>query len=184
MRRAPLLIFPVLLAGCFSSPTRTTIPESVPIGDYKRIAVMPFQSQNNGGPAMADAFATGFMSSGFMVVERGLLEGILKTQKIDFNTDALKPEDLQLLGQSAKVDAVIFGTINSVLGSESGEIHSVSLRMVDVKTGDLVMSSTYRNSAYLEPPEIPEQMMKHIRKKYRRAIKVLKKKAKKKNRRR
>lgn len=165
LQRASLLLFCVFLSGCFGSQTSTLVQSSQELEGIRRIAVLPFRAQYGDGQAMGDAFVTEFMSAGFLVVERGLLEGVFRSLSLDFEAGALRPEELANVAKAAKVEAVVFGTLQAESEKSGGDILSVSLRMVGAQTGEILLSSTYRNEKLLPANQIPGTMMQDIRKK-------------------
>ena len=164
LKRAALILLSALLSGCFGSQTSTLVQPSQELEGTRRIAVLPFRAQYGDGQAMGDAFVTEFMSAGFLVVERGLLEGVFRSLSLDFETGALRPEELVSVAKSAKVDAVIFGTLQAESEKVGGDLLSVSLRMVSAQSGEILLSSTYRNEKLLPANQIPGAMMKDIQK--------------------
>lgn len=170
------------LAGCFGSQTSTLIQPTPTLENIKRIAVLPFQSQHGNGLAMSDAMVTEFMSAGFYVVDRGLLEGVFRSLSLDFDAGALKPEELVAVGKATNVDAVVFGTLHADSEKLGGDIQAVSLRMVAVQNGEVVLSSTFKNEKLLLSHAIAPEMMDNILsrlKKYRRAMERGRRKAEK-----
>lgn len=167
------------VSGCFSRPTDTFLKPSLDIDARRRIAILPFESKHGDGQAMADAFVTEFMSAGFTVVDRGLLEGAGRSLNINVQGGVLEPEELTKLAAKLRLHGVVFGTLNAEPERQGGEVRSVSLRMVDADNGEVILSSTFKNEKTLPAFQIPNEMMSHIFKRVKKAVKAKKRQEKK-----
>lgn len=162
--------------GCLPSfPTQTYVQPANNLDTDKRIAILPFEARHGDGQAMADAFVTEFMSAGFTVVDRNVLEGVGKNLGIDLSARVLQPEELARIAEKAKVDALVFGTLNADSERQGGLVHSVSLRMVNAKSSEVILSSTFKNEKELPAYQIPHAMMSNIGSRVKKSIKQKKK---------
>ncbi len=141
----------LFLAGCGSGTTRlftkpiaestyVTYPEWGPDCD---VAVMPFvnvSKDKDAGLKARDLFVTELYISGAFkdVVDEGQMVEVMKKLKLR-ETDNIGKDTLKTLGDSLGVQAVIFGTVEVYNErSTQGAQFAVSLRMVDVDTGQIL----------------------------------------------
>jgi len=128
--------------------------------NYQRIAVFPFDTKWADGRSMADSFITQFLSLEFTIVDRSLIQAILQEMNVTDPT-VLSKAQLQKLKQEANADAIVFGSIDAK--KPGTEIDAVSLRMIDLNTGDVLISSSFKNDKQIEAGQIPGQMIADIR---------------------
>lgn len=157
--------------GCLSFPTSTYVQPVNSLDVEKRIAVLPFESRHANGQSMADAFVTEFMRAGFTVVDRNLVEGVAKNLGIDLSARVIEPTELAKIAEKAKLDAIVLGTINAEPEKQGGTILSVSVRMVNARSGEVIVSSTFKNEKELAPYQIPKVMMSHLTSKVKGSVK-------------
>ncbi len=141
----------LFLVGCGSGTTRlftkpiaestyVTYPEWGPDCD---IAVMPFvnvSKDKDAGLKARDLFITELYISGAFkdVVDEGQMVEVMRKLKLR-ETDPISKDTLKTLGDSLGVQAVIFGTVQVYNErSNKGAQFAVSLRMVDVDTGQIL----------------------------------------------
>lgn len=165
------LITAFLGSGCLSFPTQTYVQPVNNLDVEKRIAVLPFEARHGNGQAMADHFVTEFIGTGFTVVDRNLVDGAAKGLGIDLSGQALEPTEMAKLAEKAKVEAFVFGTLNAEPEKQGGLVLSVSLRMVNAKSGEVILSSTFKNEKELPAYRIPKVMMSHIGSRVRKSVK-------------
>ena len=173
----PAVLLVTLVVGC--ATTNTVVRQGSDLKKYRRVAILPFQAQSGGGDAMADAFVTQFMAAGFSVVERRQIEAIFKELGLNMS-GVLSQREVKEVGKMAHADALVFGSMEAsyqqayyIIGGYApgtSELHAgfVSLRMVDVETGEVVLTSTFENgkAQYARgTSKIPGIMMDDIRSK-------------------
>ncbi|MHB8174019.1 MAG: hypothetical protein ACYDFU_06115 [Nitrospirota bacterium] len=141
----------LFLAGCGSGTTRlftkpiaestyVTYPEWGPDCD---VAVMPFvnvSKDKEAGLKARDLFITELYISGAFkdVVDEGQMVEVMKKLKLR-GTDNIGKDTLKTFGDSLGVQAIIFGTVEEYNErSNKGAQFAVSLRMVDVDTGQIL----------------------------------------------
>lgn len=106
----------------------------------KRIAIIPFNNDGLGlGRAVSDALATELMAMGFDVVERAQFNSILSEIKLD-NSGAITATQGQDLSRLLNVDGYVFG---SIFSNVQGEIYTLNIRLVDIRSGEVLLSSNY-----------------------------------------
>jgi curli biogenesis system outer membrane secretion channel CsgG len=149
-----LLTF-VLLSACTASVQSYKRP-GVRFSDYKRIAVVRFDCSDYGaGQEVADTFGLELMRRGFNVIERSQLRAVI-------NEEALVQSGLIESAKAALkvsgVDSIVVGSISSyncrpgtiVAGSlvlSTNNCHvSLSMKMLDVQTGDILWAANGAHS--------------------------------------
>ena len=167
------LLVSVFFFGCASLPVKTVKNEGFSLDKYKKIAVVHFKGNNkDAGESLAEMCVPHLMDAGFDVVERSELESILKEQKIELS-GAIDNEKMQQIGKLAGVNALVLGSFHyykketktivtnrrrplrllpAVRTTAWERIDStmkfdnVSIRIVDVETGKVLISSTYKDT--------------------------------------
>ncbi|MGC2424540.1 MAG: GNA1162 family protein [Nitrospirota bacterium] len=139
------------LVGCgggttrlFSKPiaesTYVTYPEW---GPNRVVAVMPFvnvSKDKDAGLKARELFITELYVAGVFkdVVDEGQMVEVMKKLKLR-ETDNIGKDALKTLGDNLGVQAVIFGTVEEYSErSNKGAQFAVSLRMIDVDTGEIL----------------------------------------------
>lgn len=149
--RVRLLIGAILLLltmGCGGS--NSFLHEEADWGYYERVGVLPFASLTNdrlAGDKMSSAFTSHLIfSRKFAVAEPGQF---LSAYSISVGANTAPPiglpiTNLSALGDSAGVQGIFEGTVRDFLeGSATGRpLVSVEVRLVDVKTGTIVWSTS------------------------------------------
>ncbi len=137
-----------------------------------RVAVLPFRSPKGPDSGIADAFATELLASGFTLVERAELASLLEELKLGY-TGAAGSTSIKRVGELAQADAVVSGSLEPwVEGNIAAEsIRQLSLRLVDVETGRILLSSTFRNGGAipLARSAVPGIVIKDVRRAIREA---------------
>ena len=148
---AMLLVAALSLAGCGGATTRlfskpiaespyVTYPEWGPNRD---VAVMPFinvAKDKDAGLKVRELFITELYASGAFkdIADEGEMLEVMKKLKVR-ETDNFGKDTIKTLGDNLGVQAVIFGTVEEYTErSNKGALFAVSLRMVDVETGQIL----------------------------------------------
>jgi len=160
----------LIAAGC-APGVKTIRSRSFDPSSVNRIAVTALSGPNpRAGQAIADSIVPDLMEMGFTVVERAQLEKLTAEQSLHL-TGAVDPATLQEVGRLAGVQAILLGDFaghvektavrriararprlrrpgRAVIAGvrEDYMIDSLSLRLVSVSTGEVLISSTRRNS--------------------------------------
>jgi hypothetical protein len=142
-----------------------------------RVAIMPLKATSGGGDTMADGFTTGLLSLGFEVIERSQLSSVFSELKLD-ETGAVNSDAIKRIGKLSQADAVLLGSIERTryqapdaasYGADGGSgwlTRAVSVRLVDVESGKVLLSSTFTNGdgpqAYVPSSDIPSTITEDI----------------------
>lgn len=127
------------------------------------------------GSAVSDALGANLLDSGFRIIERTYLNKIIEEQGLSISglTTSI---DYKKIGQISNVDFLLTGTVIANyresaffyggLGgaNKSIEISGVTARIVDVKTGEVVLSATYTPDAIRPPIFFGEELAAIIKK--------------------
>ena len=163
---------PVLLlcsaVACGSVPTQTWINPMFQPQVHQKVVVLPFDSKFADGRNMADAFVTQFMGCGFVAVERGLADSVIQEINLEGGVGALNVAQLKKMREVLNADGIVLGSIDAL---KTGEVNSVSLRLIDIRTGDVLLSSSFKNEKMIEVNQIPSAMMEDISKQLRQLAK-------------
>jgi len=116
---------------------------SLSVGD-KKISILPSEEFNKNEVSLADALTTAFMETHFKIIERSQIFRILEEHRLSF-TGILEKENLDLIGKVANIDAIVICSkslfpVRNMYGTIIGQNANVNLRMVDIKTGSIIMT--------------------------------------------
>jgi hypothetical protein len=150
----PVLFFLILLllAGCRSADAPSLhIKQDMDFSFIKRIAVLPFKNLtavNNGDEVVRAYVANELLSSGFVdVVVPGDVASAMSGQGIK-DISSMSGSDIQALGRAMKVQAVVFGTVETWQEVQSGSIAvpeiTLTVMMADCSSGNIIWSVTWR----------------------------------------
>ncbi|OGF48742.1 MAG: hypothetical protein A2231_13220 [Candidatus Firestonebacteria bacterium RIFOXYA2_FULL_40_8] len=189
VRGAVVLFFAVIFAGC-ASGVKTVKSGDFNMDKYKKIAVMDFEGNNEAaGKALAESMVPALMEAGFEVMERSALEKLMKEQKLGL-TGIVDSSQISRIGSLAGVKALVLGNFHAekkekkkmiavrkrrgifrprvaVLGSIETEtvFNNISIRIVDVETGKVLLSSSSKNEIDVEDVDnYFDEVSKEIRK--------------------
>jgi len=152
----------LVLGGCAGPPVDVQIARELYDRPAMTIAVLPFEQSEpssdhqetlwrdtavrDAGALVSDMFTTELMRAPrFKLVERSRIKTILDEQDLSLS-QLLAKRSAQEIGNLLGVDAVVLGTVaefrngNTAFGS-SWTIYSYSMRMVDTKTGIVLIST-------------------------------------------
>jgi len=162
MKKGVIVVLGLMLTGC-------AIPEKHQDGRYaptiispsfkkenKRIAILPFLNSGKEGTdqGISDTLSTKLMEIGFTVVDRSQLEAVFGELKLNMS-GAISPSKLKEVGKILSVDSIVQGTmqykhipaqgyVNAWGGSQVSDSYSfegITMRMIDVETGEVLLSS-------------------------------------------
>ncbi|OGF48759.1 MAG: hypothetical protein A2231_13280 [Candidatus Firestonebacteria bacterium RIFOXYA2_FULL_40_8] len=162
-----LLILAVFLAGCSSQ--RVATRKDYNFANIKRVAILGFSSHmdyRNSGDVVADGFVLQLMNRGFKVVERNKINSILSEQQLA-TMNKLDEETVKKVGKILGVDAILTGSVIKYIEDKKTVIYyndkdgapasqsnlqlaeiSVSARLFDVETGEIVWSGSDHDSGF------------------------------------
>lgn len=142
------MFFTVTLAGCMS--TKGFVKDSVRLSAIKKIAVLPFASNDTGaGNTIADSLAAELVASRFVIVERSQIEKLLAERNLSIAGIVSGRENFA--GKVTGVDAFILGSASTskgfaglAYGGMIDYVSTCSARMVDVITGEVLFAVNYK----------------------------------------
>lgn len=153
--RLPVFLLGLLALCSCATPSHYT-SEAVGIGYVKRIVVLPFE--NHSGTKFAeerfrDVVTTEILSRGlFDVVEKGESQRFLREELVRKEQENLDLATAQRLGEDLNVEAYLAGSVgewdDKQNGSYSYPLISATLRLVDVKTGQIIWQASDSESGY------------------------------------
>ena len=160
------LFFSLLLSGC--GPTRnfymkTVVSPSSVVNTKMKIAIIPENWYWLGSPNFFPrALITELLDIGFEVIERTQLEkvlgetvleqqGVTKEEKQNKAKEVQKGMDISILdknsikklGELLGVDAFL---LTYIIPNQNGNIDQATFRLVDIRTGKVMFSTTFVNS--------------------------------------
>ena len=161
------LIAAMFLAGC--SSTRFSISKDYDFTRIKRIAVTDFSNHleyRNSGDSVADEFLTQLMKKGYKIVERNKINSILGEQQLA-DSNKLDPETIKRAGKILGVDAILTGSVVKYVQDSKTIVYftdkdgntssqsmlqqaeiSISARLFDVESGEVIWSGSDRDSGF------------------------------------
>jgi len=150
-----LALWFALLSGCGTTP-RYYAAESLGLGYVKRVVVLPFENHTETKFAelrFSDVVTTEILSRGlFEVVEKGEAQRFLREELVQKEQDTLDQVTAMRLGQELNVQAYLSGAVEdfSVVqnGSYSYPVIAATLRLVDVKTGQIIWQASGSETGY------------------------------------
>ena len=154
--RLMILVFCLgLLSSCASAP-RHYAAESLGLGYVKRVVVLPFANHTEFKHAelrFSDVVTTEILSRGlFEIVEKGEAQRFLREELVQKKQETLDQATGMRLGQELNVEAYLAGAVEDFSevqnGSYSYPVIAATLRLVDVKTGQIIWQTSGSESGY------------------------------------
>ena len=146
-----LTLLALLAAGC--GGPRSFVHPSTDIGFYKRLGVVNFTNltaDRFAGEKMTSSFVTELLlQKKFEVVEPGEFERLVAEVRGSSNVERkdLGAEQIKLIGDRAGINGIIEGEVKEFqmtrIGAEDFPLISVSIRLVDAPSGQVVWMSSY-----------------------------------------
>jgi len=145
----------VLLSGCATTPKHYAA-ESLGLGYVKRVVILPFENNTEikyAGQRFSDVVTTEILSRGlFEVVEKGETRRFLREELVQKEQETLDQATALRLGQELNVQAYLAGAVEDFSavqnGSYSYPVIAATLRLVDVKTGQIIWQTSGSESGY------------------------------------
>ncbi len=153
MKKIVLLSFTFLIfISCvtikrqFKKSSEIIISPNFHFEKYKRITIIPFKTNRTERTNfnISDSLSTSLMKFGYTVVERTQLEAIFRELNIEL-TGFITQSAMARIGKLLKIDALVMGSLEYDGGQGYWWLVSGNMRMVDVTTGEL-MVSIYSNA--------------------------------------
>ncbi len=131
-----------LLTGCAFPTTKSSA--RIDVNQLGVVAVMPFDGYN--GAQFSDATAQELLFKGVRLVDRQKLMDIIAEQGMSASS-ITNGGGFQKIGGLAGVDHIVSGSVTPIVvylsGAPSGKVSNASLKIVSVKTGEIVAISNY-----------------------------------------
>jgi TolB-like protein len=136
-----------LSLGCLSpkSLTNTTISPEVSLPDRPRIAVLPMELAGYADEDLTvvrqnwrNMVESGFLENSFRVVDRDLVDNILKEQHFQ-RSGVVNTTTSVEVGKILGINLVLMGTVR-VLAADGSKFH-IQLRIIDVQSAELVATT-------------------------------------------
>jgi hypothetical protein len=143
MRLLRLILLGVVLAGCAEAPPMiypVTIGSHVPGREEKKYRIVVWATDSS----IASTITSAALSNGHTVVERTRLQEVFKEQTIILTHTSDDDAQILRVGKLLGANTVIFAE-HSI---STRKVVSVSVRAVDVETGEIIFSG----SAYFRVP--------------------------------
>lgn len=152
---AVLFILILTLSGCAQPGHHFTDP-AIGLGYVKKIAILPLENftQNKGIEARTwELLTTQILAAGlYDVVEKGELFRFLRDEIRGNEKELIDQRIAKRMAREFNIDAYVAGSIDEFTevrnGSYSYPVIAVSLRMVDVKTGNILWKASHNASGY------------------------------------
>lgn len=156
MKRFGLILLTFLFVSACAASVQSYKRPGVKFSDYKKIAVVRFDSSDYGaGQEVSDTIGLEFIKRGFNVIERSQLRAVI-------DEEALVQSGLIESAKSALkisgVNSIVVGSISSYncrpciiaagsLALSTNNCHvSLSMKMLDVQTGDILWAANGAHS--------------------------------------
>ncbi len=144
------------LSACAQRQPAYFAAESLGLGYVKRVVVLPLENHTDVTHAherFHDAVTTEILRRGlFEVVEKGEAQRFLREELVRKEQAALDQATAQRLGQELSVEAYMAGAIEDFSEQQNGSytypVVAATLRLIDVKTGQIIWQSSGSESGY------------------------------------
>lgn len=115
----------------------------------------------------SDALVPSFMDTGFRVIERKKIDLLLREAELQ-GSGIVDPDGAVRFGKIARVRFVVYGNglVNPSGSKGSYFLHSVSVKMVDVETGETALAASW-SGAGLRPPDVAERIGRDMAEKFK-----------------
>lgn len=151
-----LLLLMLTLSACASQQTAHYAAETLGLGYVKRVVVLPLENNtemNFAHQRFVDAVTTEILRRGlFEVVEKGETQRFLREELVRKELETLDQATASRLGQELSVQAYLAGAVDDFSekqnGSYSYPVVAATLRLVDVKTGQIIWQASGSESGY------------------------------------
>jgi TolB-like protein len=136
----------VLVGGCATNTSMQYVRRNIDYSDFKRIAVLPFESLTTdeyAGEKIRKTVITELLSRGVDVVEPGEVTRVLIEQKIK-SLGSVRTADLQNVAKTLGVGALMMGSVEAYGISKGISVSypevSINLRLVEASSGNIIWS--------------------------------------------
>ena len=157
-----LLVSVSLLSGCTSTRVITNISSGKTLDSFDKYTIAVVSSlRTPESIAFSDMLSTELLGLGFHVIERNRIEAALEEQKLSLS-GVLEKSNYDTLGKIANLDGIFI-----FLAKYDGkQVDSCILKLIDVKTGELLLSTNYKAAHGSEMIGVAEKISASIRSKF------------------
>ena len=159
MRKYAILCLTLVVLGltaCAQRQPAHFAAETLGLGYIKRVVVLPLENHTDETFAherFQDAVTTEILARGlFEVVEKGEARRFLREELVRKDQQTLDLATAQRLGQELNVQAYLAGAVEDFSERQNGNytypVVAATLRLVDVKTGQIVWQSSGSETGY------------------------------------
>ena len=134
------------LKRSFKKSSEISLSQNYHFDKFRRVTIFPFitNKPERHNFHISDQLSTQLMKRGYIVIERSQLETILHELKIEL-TGIINRDDILRIGKLLQIDALIMGSLEYDYQDNYWWLISGSMRMIDVTTGELIVS-VYSNA--------------------------------------
>lgn len=144
-----LILTLTVMMGCSSNTvSRSYVRDNTDLRLVERVAVLPFEGAARAGRIRELAITQLLASDTFDVVDKGRVDIVLKREGLGALIDEFS---VRRLGESLDVQAVLLGSVEQnreTRGSSSFPELTLTLRLIDCETGQLLWQASGRASGY------------------------------------
>ena len=138
----------IIITGCAFPTTKSSA--KIDVNQLGVVAVMPFDGYN--GAQFSDAIAQELLFRGGRLVDRQKIMNIISEQGMSASS-ITNGGGFQKIGGLAGVDHIVSGSVSPIIvyesGAPSGKVSNASLKIVSVKTGEILVISKYNANTEL-----------------------------------
>ena len=133
----------LLLVAC--ATTKGIVKDPQRLKNINRLAIFPFTCDGaDVGNSIADSLTTKLMESRFQIIERSQLDRIFTEQGLSLA--GVLDSKQYMFGEIRGIDAIIVGSA-TVSGLLVKYISEANARIIDLRTGEILMAVTFRASS-------------------------------------
>lgn len=156
MRIFTIFFLSLILTACLI-PTTTSTTKTVDLKSVGVIAVLPFSGYN--GALFADNITNEMIRSGARIVDRAKINSVLREQGLNVSNITSGVVPLDKIGGLLGVDVIVTGSVAPIIvydsGAPSGKVSSATVRLISVKTGEIIALATFEaNTEHLLGSEL------------------------------
>lgn len=144
-----LLCILLIISGCSGTVSTLHISQETDFSFIKKVAVLPFENMSNdrfAAEIIRQAVINELLASGFVdVALPGDVTYALDRMGLK-STTLLNADQIKILGNNLKVQAVVFGSVERFgeerIGNVSAPVVTVTIMMADTESGSIIWSVT------------------------------------------
>jgi curli biogenesis system outer membrane secretion channel CsgG len=175
MKKMVIILAVLSAAHFYCGSGRVSVSQDALKSKGANVAIVGFDMRNkkDSSPVprvsdeFSDALVPAFMDCGFRVIERKKIDVLLREAELQ-GSGIVDADGAVRFGKIARVRFVVYGN-GLVNPSGSGRdlfLHSVSVKMVDVETGETALAGSW-SGAGVRPPDVAEKIGRDMAEKFR-----------------